>query len=1464
MAEKKTTNLLPRKFRTTTNSKFINGTIEPLLAEPELRRMTGFVGRRLTRSFDKKDTYIQENNSNRQFYQFEPSLIVRDPDSEKTKLTVSYRDLVNKLRYLNCTVENESLLFEEYYYNYYGYFDLDKFVNYAFYYWIPDGLPSVLVYSYAIPLDQTFIVTVDTAADVFRISTYDSNNPTLTLARGGVYRFRNLSSEPFWIQTPAGNREVFGVTNNGASSGIITFNVPYADEQDTYKNLSVDGEVDLASTSPYNLLHNQKLSTILAQGGIDGQKTLIGRTMIFYRNPLFVESDWSVGGLFDKTDQYFDSTLFDESPTYTDNEKSSVFKITVDSEGFIQLVLERLWAPGTKIPVRSGLKYTGREFLKTTALTIVLLPLITADLDFLNYQSGTVKQHGGIINLINIALGSGINVERDILGKLYYTSPNGIVFTNGLKIRFDSSVMSEKYKNNEYYVELVGTGIRLVLVDSLINPESYIQLELAPYDETLFDQGGYETRSSGPRSPEYFLINRSSLDVNAWSRVNRWFHYDVIRITETYNNIQIDLSSYARGRRPILEYDPDIPLYNHGTTLFAVVDLIDTTTTDPLSDLVYTGVESALTSKLIDGVELSNGFRVVFTAATDLSVRNKIYTVQIGDFLSNNVRRISLQDTGKIITGNSSIIVTNGTSKKGITYVFKKGVLSQAQQKTRVNQPPLFDLFDDDGISYSDSDIYPGTTFVGNKLLSYRVGFGIADPVLDMPLAYRSIGNVGDIQFENFVMTDTFAYSGTSYTTANGNIYQYGRPVKTWLLSDELSYQRQVFEFTYTNNQRFEIDITPLKSKNSVEVNVNGAFLGIEGFIYDIEPFTNKKYVTITKTLSENDAVNILVHSNNTSAVAHYEIPFNLNNNSNNDEITYLTLGQLRNHIVTQYQNYVKATNSNNYAAFDGYIDGNRLLVNKMIAGTIQLGMTISGSTVLPATVITATKATVNSLSGGGGIGTYTINRMQSTGCTMTGILNDTARSFPGSISIRDYPQVRKYPGTIFQHSAPLLPAMFFLSNSNLDFVESIELARSSYSFFKKRFLEAAVTLPVLDQTNIRPSVDTIMEYLNENKSNDMPYYYSDMVPYGSVVNVTTYTVKDTARVKYSIESFFNDTVSSQRAVLVYLNGQQLVRGIHYVFDTTSASIILLVKLAFNSILEIHDYTNTAGSYVPETPAKMGLAAAVIPEITTDRSYQTAQTVIIGHDGSSTIAFGDFRDQLLLELELRIYNNIKRKYNSTRINFYNILPGGFRDTGYTMDQINSVLAPYYYRWRTENGLNYVTNNFYKNSDPWTWNYYNQLARDGTRLLGSWHAVYTYYYDTTEPDVKPWEMLGYATKPSWWETKYGPAPYTSGNQVLWDDIRDGIVTADDGSTSVNTAFARSNIYDYLPVDSQGIKLSPLSLFVKVFNGSITSAAYQFGMIDSVENSWRKSSDYAYAVQIAMAVLKPAQYFALMAN
>ena len=41
------------------------------------------------------------------------------------------------------------------------------------------------------------------------------------------------------------------------------------------------------------------------------------------------------------------------------------------------------------------------------------------------------------------------------------------------------------------------------------------------------------------------------------------------------------------------------------------------------------------------------------------------------------------------------------------------------QLKTKVNQQPLFDMFDADGISYSDTNTYNTSTFKGNKIFTH-------------------------------------------------------------------------------------------------------------------------------------------------------------------------------------------------------------------------------------------------------------------------------------------------------------------------------------------------------------------------------------------------------------------------------------------------------------------------------------------------------------------------------------------------------------------------------------------------------------------------------------------------------------------------------------------------------------------------------------------------------------------------
>jgi len=76
---------------------------------------------------------------------------------------------------------------------------------------------------------RNFNVTAPNAS-VYTID--GSSNPTLALLRGFTYTFTvNATGHPFWIKTSqttgTGNAYSSGITNNGITSGVLTFSVPY-------------------------------------------------------------------------------------------------------------------------------------------------------------------------------------------------------------------------------------------------------------------------------------------------------------------------------------------------------------------------------------------------------------------------------------------------------------------------------------------------------------------------------------------------------------------------------------------------------------------------------------------------------------------------------------------------------------------------------------------------------------------------------------------------------------------------------------------------------------------------------------------------------------------------------------------------------------------------------------------------------------------------------------------------------------------------------------------------------------------------------------------------------------------------------------------------------------------------------------------------------------------------------------
>ena len=403
-------------------------------------------------------------------------------------------------------------------------------------------------------------------------------------------------------------------------------------------------------------------------------------------------------------------------------------------------------------------------------------------------------------------------------------------------------------------------------------------------------------------------------------------------------------------------------------------------------------------------------------------------------------------------------------------------------------------------------------------------------------------------------------------------------------------------------------------------------------------------------------------------------------------------------------------------------------------------------------------------------------------------------------------------------------------------------------------------TLPGIDYTDPISGVDLILQNINAVKNSSFPWFYSDMVPQGGNYTTLTYTVLNRRQTNYEIGSIFDNTQLSNRAVLIWLNGAQLTLGKDYTFSPTVPAVIFSRQLEVDDEIIIRDYFNTDGNYIPETPSKLGLYPKSEPIIYEDTTYQEPIDVIRGHDGSLTPAFGDFRDQFLLELELRIYNNIKSDYSRNAINLYDILPGRFRETEYTLTEFNRALGRSFLQWSGINNVDYTANRWYDIYNPWTYNYerYTSIL-DNEPMQGSWRAIYQYWYDTDQPNLAPWQMLGFGFEPAWWQDRYGPAPYTSGNFTLWEDLEAGYIW-NGGDAYTDARFARPGLTGFIPVDSAGNLLNPTEIsFIQQTNPKTAGNNFKVGQLGPVEVAWRRSSDYPYAVQTAMAVLKPALYF-----
>jgi len=466
---------------------------------------------------------------------------------------------------------------------------------------------------------------------------------------------------------------------------------------------------------------------------------------------------------------------------------------------------------------------------------------------------------------------------------------------------------------------------------------------------------------------------------------------------------------------------------------------------------------------------------------------------------------------------------------------------------------------------------------------------------------------------------------------------------------------------------------------------------------------------------------------------------------------------------------------------------------------------------------------------------------------------------FPGSGNLGMLPNASKYGARFVSNKNSIAFSQYFISDREHNLISAIRKGGDDYNQFKLNFIKTITSIQ--DSFTPADAVDYVLDQLNQNKNTSFPYFMSDMVPYGTNKKMRRHTVTDPRNVAYPITDVFDITNLSNNSVLIYLNDVQLVYGLHYTFDSLDPAVIIQAPLTKGDVIVIYEYLNTDGCYIPPTPTKLGLYPKFVPMMMVDDSYVGGpQNVIQGHDGSLLLAFNDYRDAIILEYETRIFNNIKVNYDPNLFDINSVTPGRFRNNDYSYSEIQLLIQDMFIKWTGMYNVTYDKNLTYDINEHKTYNY--KSATDyifGGNFTGSWRSIYKYYFDTDRPDLCPWEMLGFYIKPDWWDSYYGPSPYTAGNAQLWTDLEEGYV-AQGPRQGFNPLYARPGLSQVIPVDDSGNLLDIREWGGLKLNDSIPNQSqdWAFGDIGPAENAYRRSSNWPFAVQIISALAKPADY------
>jgi hypothetical protein len=615
-----------------------------------------------------------------------------------------------------------------------------------------------------------------------------------------------------------------------------------------------------------NVLYTDILNRLKHQGAIVNNQERLFRQDFYSFSPMIDLN------MFVNFNQYF---WLDKGPKTTEffieveqfNNTNNTIEINQDiiNDGDIVTLIGNL-----PQGIESQKEYTAK---KVNTNTIQLLDnSVVVDFNFLNISDAKIYLRTEFNSVIG---------KRNV--KIYDTT-----LVNGMVLRTYNDVL-ESFNGKRYVVEGVGDSIQLIEFDVLLGYDS------SPYDTQGYDYDELSYQGE-PNNIDYTTIQRGAINGNIWSMRNRWFHESLLNEQEA--------ALAFRAKRPIIQFDKNISLYNFGEVYKGKVDAV--------YDLGNIQSDLGGSNLIIDGVDLDDNMTVLVINDIDIVKSNVIYKV-FGKATSN-VSLIPISTLNE----NDVVFVNTGDAYGGFDYYINNNTLIKAQTWTASNIAPLFKLYDGNKVELDDETNYENSNFNGSKLFSYKIDLNEpVDSVLGINLSFNDQGEViftNNLDDERYTFTLDFVD-----TEIKGNYYfkvndQYRNH---WHKNDIKVNQGIIDEFIVSdiNKRIYALSQIPMESSEIQPINIivrlNGILLtkNVDYTVTDINgirSISTDKYIRLSDSLelADGDFLKITTYSDktpNSDFGGYYEVPtlVGLTSNVNNENIFEISRNDVFDHFFS-------------------------------------------------------------------------------------------------------------------------------------------------------------------------------------------------------------------------------------------------------------------------------------------------------------------------------------------------------------------------------------------------------------------------------------------------------------------------------------------------------------------------------------------------------------------------------------